>query len=88
MSASDNLESILAAPFGDALDALDALMAQHWHDRLTMALTTFYIRFILDSPFFKSGFWSNGGTNGWTRGGTRGWTRGRTNGVTRGGTTF
>jgi hypothetical protein len=30
MSASDNLEAIWAAPFGDALDALDALMAQHW----------------------------------------------------------
>jgi len=29
MSASDNLEAIWAAPFGDALDALDALMAQH-----------------------------------------------------------
>jgi len=29
MSASDNLEAIWAAPFGDVLDALDALMAQH-----------------------------------------------------------
>jgi hypothetical protein len=29
MSASDNLEAIWAAPFGDSLDALDALMAQH-----------------------------------------------------------
>jgi hypothetical protein len=29
MSASDNLEAIWAAPFGDALDALGALMAQH-----------------------------------------------------------
>lgn len=29
MSASDNLEPVWAAPFGDALDALDALMAQH-----------------------------------------------------------
>ena len=29
MNASDNLESIWASPLGDALDALDALMAQH-----------------------------------------------------------
>ena len=29
MSVPDNLETIWAAPFRDALEALDALMAQH-----------------------------------------------------------